>query len=259
MKRLLRKIRRAVLDEDPSFLDMAMDAKSVERGVEYLARIRQHLTEAFGQRRLTILDAGCQGGRLLVPLAQDGHAMTGVDTSGFALRRARHNLRSHGATARLIRGDIAQLPQWLPERSVDAALCLEVLYLCRNYRELLRTLAAMVRPGGLLFVSHRAQAYYLATALINRRPDLALETVRRAEGPSVDGDYHNWQTPEQLERLYAEAGLRALAIHPMHVWTTDAVMPPVKELELEAALRPLRNGSASVPIPIYYLVAAHVS
>ena len=55
-----------------------------------------------------ILDAGCGTGRLLIPLAKAGYAVTGVDRSADMLRLARANLAREGMTGDvgLLQGDL---------------------------------------------------------------------------------------------------------------------------------------------------------
>lgn len=216
MRKLLRKLKRAFLDSDPSFCDMYEDERASRAGKEYLAHIRRHLHETFGDRKpLSILDAGCQAGRLLIPLAQTGHRVIGIDTSGFALRRAARHAKQFGLAIELHAGSIAKVRSWIKPGSLDVAICAEVLYLCTDYRELLRLLADSLKPGGLLLASHRPVEFYVAKALQHGKPALAEEMRTRREGPSPDGDYHNWQTPDDLAALYREAGLQLRHCEPI--------------------------------------------
>jgi SAM-dependent methyltransferase len=61
-----------------------------------------------------ILDAGCGTGRLLVPLARDGHVVVGVDRAAAMLARAAWRLGRAGRQVRsralLARGDLGALP-----------------------------------------------------------------------------------------------------------------------------------------------------
>ncbi|HVY40649.1 MAG TPA: class I SAM-dependent methyltransferase [Polyangia bacterium] len=61
-----------------------------------------------------ILDAGCGTGRLLVPLARDGHLVVGIDRAPAMLARAAWRLGRAGRPARrralLARGDLGALP-----------------------------------------------------------------------------------------------------------------------------------------------------
>ena len=102
-----------------------------------------------------------------------------------------------------------------PPQQFDIVVCAEVTYLSPHYREMLRTLAGAVRPGGLLCVSHRPKLYYLREAL--RQHDLATAAMvlERSEGPFRDSAYYNWQTEEELRTLYESLGLRWVALHPI--------------------------------------------
>ncbi|MBI4343855.1 MAG: class I SAM-dependent methyltransferase [Candidatus Omnitrophica bacterium] len=250
MTQLLRKLRRAVLNQDPSFCDMHEDPGSRATGEEYLALLRPHLPG----RHLTILDAGCQAGRLLLPLAQDGHELIGVDTSGFALRRAAAHAKAQGRALRLHRGGIAGLRRWVPAGSCDAVVCTEVLYLCRDYRQLLRLLAESLKPRGLLAVSHRAAAYYTSVAIAKGQTEFASQLARRREGRSTDGEYHNWQTPDDLRALYRELGLSWRGCYPIREKRVALELKPADEA-VKALLGPAADGGM-FRIPEYWFVIA---
>lgn len=219
MAQLLRKLTRAFLNYDPSFCDMYEDAHARAAAEEYLGHIRRHLRERFGKQPLTILDAGCQAGRLLIPLAQEGHQLIGVDTSGFALRRARRHARARHLPVRLHRGSIASIQRWVRPESMDAVLCMEVLYLCEDYRELFHRLVESVKPGGLVGISHRPAAFYVANAMAQGRQDLAADIARRREGPTADSAYHNWQTESELRDWYRDEGLHVVGCYPVDYTT----------------------------------------
>ena len=256
MAQLLRKLKRAVFNHDPSFCDMFEDIHSRSPAQEYLDHIRRHLQAECGDRRLTILDAGCQAGRLLIPLAQDGHQLIGLDTSGFALRRAAHHAKHHRVSVQLHRGDLAHVARWVPSASLDAAVCLEVLYLCPNYPDLLLRLADSVKPGGWLFVSHRPAIYYVASALRSGQPQLAPQMFTRAEGPSPDGDYHNWQTQDALMRLYQANHLRWRACYPIQPFDIRFESSQIPDPLVADALEAVRQSNGAFRIPTYLLVVA---
>lgn len=118
-----------------------------------------------------ILELGVGSGRLAIPLALDGHAVTGVDSDPQMLARAesawqergaatpnRHDDkaddRSRGAgSLRLIEGDFTSIR--LDERFGLAILALNTLMLLDDGEQqvaALRTLAAHLRPDGLAVV-----------------------------------------------------------------------------------------------------------
>ena len=236
MQKLFRKLKRALFNSDASFCDMHDDARASRAAREYLESIRRHLRAQFGERLLSIVDAGCQAGRLLIPLAADGHRLIGIDTSEFALRRARQHARERGLSVTVHRGTIAQIRRWVKPAGVDAVICAEVLYLCPDYRDILKQLAASLVPGGLLIVSHRPPAFYVALAALGGDGIMARSILDRIEGPSSQGTYYNWQTVEQLQALYAELGLDLLECSPIDY----------DERSLKAPVQ-LNGGSARLP------------
>ena len=256
MTHVIRKMWRALFDYDPSFCDMYKDAAARVAGEEYLGYMRSHIQKRFGPQQLSILDAGCQAGRLLIPLAEDGHHVTGLDTSLFALRRARRRAKARHLSIALHRGNIADLRRWIQPSSVDVVVCTEVLYLCRNYRQLLQQLADSVKPGGLLFVSHRPTLYYVAGALCRAQSADASSFLARTEGRSPDGAYHNWQTPEQLMEVYRSLDLRQLGCYPIRVEQTKLDLSMVADAEVRRLLASVHAADDRYRIPTYFLVVA---
>jgi len=217
MHRLLRKVTRTLFRYDPDYYDMYADPKEAYFGRLYLGRIRAALREAGLGPGAALVDAGCQTGRLAIPLARDGYRVTGIDTSAFALGRARRHARAAGVAVRWLRGDLLRLLRREPS-AYDAALCAEVLYLSPRYREMLAVLRDAVRPGGLICVSHRPRWYYLVEALRAGDLDAAQFVATHGEGPFRDSRYYNWQGLEALRALYQELGLTVRAIHPIDTW-----------------------------------------
>ena len=223
---------------------------------EYLGYISQHLRERFGAtKKLNILDAGCQAGRLLIPLAEEGHRLIGIDASDFALRRARQHAQERRLTVQLHRGDIAQLRNWVPPASLDVVICTEVLYLCRNYEAILSLLMQSLQPGGLLCVSHRPAAYYAAVALEHGADAQAADVAQRFDGPSTDGDYHNWQTESQLRMLYERTGCSVLACEPIDRKARAITLSGVTDKIVSRLLQPFHDHG-TLRVPAYLLVIA---
>lgn len=215
MQKVVRKVLRAIADYDPDYYDMYADANEAFFATLYVERIRRHAAAAGIHPPARLLEAGCQAGRLVIPLAKLGFQVTGIDTSGYALRRARAHAKTARVDARLIRGDLLNVLRSRPSVSYDIVVCAEVLYLSPTYREMLQALAGAVRPGGLLCVSHRPKFYYLFEALKRYDVAAALDVLKRTEGPYGDSAYYNWQTREELRALYDALGLEWLASYPI--------------------------------------------
>jgi SAM-dependent methyltransferase len=121
-----------------------------------------------------VLDAPCGYGRISLPLARLGCAVTGVDLSDVQLVEARRAAEGV-AGLELVRGDLLALP--LPDAAFDAAL---------NYftsigyfgdegdQQVLRELHRVLRPGGRLLVEtmHRDRLVSIFVPRTwNRLPD----------------------------------------------------------------------------------------
>lgn len=223
-KRLVRKLRRAVLRDEPTYYDMFENQGERFFAKLYLHQIENDLNTYDLEPPLRILDAGCQAGRLAIPLALAGHQVTGVDTSGLGLRRANRHAKATGTSLHLIHAD---LTQWLPAQApgqFDAVLCTEVLYLRQNYRTLLEGLIRVLRPGRLCFISHRPTSYYLAEAFQRRDSD-AVRTLLTAKEGTLFGSYYNWQDHEGLLHLYAQLDVESITVTPIGVLSWLVVNP----------------------------------
>lgn len=213
MKRLLRKSLRALFSYDPAYFDMYLDAQESFFAAMYLRAMESRLA-SLRRSPLDLLDAGCQTGRLAIPLAKGGHRVVGVDTSGFALRRARQHSRREGVGIRWVKGDILGVLGKFRKEPFDGVLCIEVLYLRQNFREILGAFRSVLKEEGVLIASHRPQAYYLKLA--KERGDAQAERfIQTHPEGELWGSYFNWQTPSDLPELYRSVGFSVEEVRPI--------------------------------------------
>jgi 2-polyprenyl-3-methyl-5-hydroxy-6-metoxy-1,4-benzoquinol methylase len=181
----------------------------------YLDLITARLAELNGSG-LKLLSAGCGTGRLTVPLACLGHHVTGIDYHHDSLRIARENLDADGVHAELIEADLFQALSEIADKSFDAVIAIESLYAIEQYEAVIDRLARIIRPGGLLFITHRPRYFYLARALaLGHYDDLAL-ICRQNSGELHKGmhrTYYHWETRSQIEQTYTSRGLTLLKLH----------------------------------------------
>ena len=244
LRRLTKKFLRAVADHDPDYYDMYTDPNEACFAQLYLDSIVRHAAEAKIRPPARVLEAGCQAGRLVVPLATLGFEVTGIDTSLYAIRRAREHVRAAGVHATFIHGNLGAVLRQRNAPTYDIVTCAEVLYLSPQYRSLLQTLARAVRPGGLLCVSHRPKGYYLLEAM--RKGDFATATdiLQHSEGAFRDSAYYNWQSEEELRHLYASLGLSQIVLEPIDrlAWLSGlslAALTPAQQAQWLALERQL--------------------
>jgi SAM-dependent methyltransferase len=229
LPRLVKKLLRTVANHDPDYYDMHDDPDEAWFAKLYVERICRHAEAAGLTPPVSVLDAGCQAGRLAVPLGERGFSITGIDTSGFALRRARLHARSSGVRARFVKGDLLKVLTGTRER-FDIVLCAEVVYLSPRYRDMIRVLADAVKPGGLLCISHRPKMYYLLESLRHGNPEAVRMVLTSGEGqfkgPFPERGYYNWQTDGELRELYRGLGFDAVSVYPIDQTSWLSGVPP---------------------------------
>lgn len=157
-----------------------------------LELLRQWLAPALRQR---IVDLGCGGGLLAVPLAEDGAEVVGVDVAGEALRAAAARAVPR---LRLVQASLEAVP--LPEDSADLVLLADVLEHLRAPGPAVVEAARLLRPGGHLFVN-----------TINRTLRARLFAIGLGEGlgfiPKGTHRRDWFVRPTELHALATQAGL----------------------------------------------------
>lgn len=172
-----------------------------------LTYIRDRLCRKFGRDKaaasslagLSVLDIGCGGGLVAEPLARLGADVTGIDPAPENIEAA----KAHAKGARL---DITYRSATAEElaasgESFDAVLLLEVIEHVPDVPLFLRSVAPLVKPGGVMILStlnRTLKAYALAI--------IGAELILRW----LPLGTHNWNrfvTPEELRGALKGAGL----------------------------------------------------
>ncbi|HSE39889.1 MAG TPA: methyltransferase domain-containing protein, partial [Acidobacteriota bacterium] len=125
------------------------------QGLTYdLARYRELVAQFGGP----VLELCCGTGRVAIPLARDGHEVTGIDINAGMLQKFRKALededQSIQSRIRLIEGDVTKLPA--PETKYQTAILAFNSLLCLPDFTLqlsaLHSIANQLKPGGRLLL-----------------------------------------------------------------------------------------------------------
>ena len=172
-----------------------------------LTYIRDQLCRNFGRNPkagaslegLSVLDIGCGGGLVAEPLARLGAQVTGIDPASENIEAA----KAHAKGAELAITYRAMTAEVLAKEgsAFDAVLLLEVIEHVPDVPLFLRSVAPLLKPGGVLILStlnRTLKAYALAIV----GAELILRWL-----PAGTHDWNRFVTPEELKRGLQGAGL----------------------------------------------------
>jgi len=191
-----------------------------------------HADLAFAERHFDrpgrLLDLGCGTGRLLVPFAQRGYWVLGVDLSEEMLKQAGKRAAQERLTINLLKANLVEL-NGLCNQSVDYAACLfSTLGMVEgavNRQHVLNHVYRLLRPGGK-FVLHVHNRWFNLWNPNGRRW-LAKELFRviwsRKERGSMTVPVHQGIAGLSLHLFTRREAERMLRIFlPQGAWWSDA-------------------------------------
>lgn len=157
-----------------------------------LSLIREFVGDLNGK---SVVDLGCGGGLVSIPLLREGAQVTGVDQSAASIEAARKAAAGRGS---FIVGDICSLD--IDSGSVDCVLLVDVLDHIPHFAQALKEASRILRNGGKLFAG-----------TLNRTSLSRFLTITLGESlgfiPSGTHDFRLFITPAELIDTAALYGL----------------------------------------------------
>jgi S-adenosylmethionine-dependent methyltransferase len=195
-----------------------------------------------------VLDIGGGTGGLAVRIGVLGHRVTVVDPSPDALAALDRRAREHDVAVTGRQGDLSTLLDVVGPASADVVLCHGVLEVVDDPAGALETLAAVVRPGGVLsLLAAQRHAAVVARAMAGHFQQ-ALSLLEPTDHPTAGGRSGRRYTHDELTALASRAGFAVDTVHAVRVFT-DLVPGSLLDLEpgSSAALVELEQAVAARP------------
>ncbi|MEU2567545.1 class I SAM-dependent methyltransferase [Streptomyces althioticus] len=187
--------RAATFDEEPDH-----GLRDPEVRAAWAARLKEWLPERPGD----VLDLGCGTGSLSLLAAEQGHRVTGVDSSPAMVELARQKLA--GRHAVFLTGDAARPP--VDGERYDAVLVRHVLWTLPEPDKVLRRWRDLLRPGGRLVLVEGVWGTVSPAGIpADRLSALLAPLTARVRVERLSGDPALWGREVDDER-YAVVALR---------------------------------------------------
>jgi 2-polyprenyl-6-hydroxyphenyl methylase/3-demethylubiquinone-9 3-methyltransferase len=148
----------------------------------------------------TAIDVGCGAGLLAEPLARLGATVTGVDAAPENIGAARAHAEAAGLVIDYVAGGIEDLTG----RTFDLVTSMEVIEHVSDPAAFVAGLAGALAEGGLMILSTPNRTLLSHVAMIELGEGLGAI-------PKGTHDWHRFLTPDELEALLADAGLKVIA------------------------------------------------
>ncbi len=236
-----------------------LQRRSAARTAVVWHALREVLETGYADRPAAVVDIGGGTGGLAVRVAELGHRVVVVDPSPDALatlsRRADESGVADLVTGR--QGDLATLPDLVPDGSADVVLCHGVLEIVDDPAVALAALAGVLRPGGTLSLlvnqRHAAVVTRAMAGHFTAARDL-LETGSSPDGASGAGRRF---TADEVTAVLDAAGLETQALQGVRVFV-DLVPSSLVDLEPGAAEALVELERAVATRPEYLTLATQI-
>lgn len=147
---------------------------------------------------LNLLDVGCGGGLVSLPMLKSGATVTGIDANAYNIKAATEHATKYNLKIDFL-NETAEEHLKLNNK-YDIVICLEVIEHVANSKEFIQTLTKLIKPGGMLIcstINKTIKSYGLAIIMA----EYVLGWV-----PRGTHDHAKFIKPSELKRMLSGSG-----------------------------------------------------
>ena len=181
--------------------DLWWDSKGEFKALHEINPVRlAYVCRRAGLAGKVVLDVGCGGGLMAEGMAAEGARVTGIDAAAAVLAVARLHANQSGLAIEYRQGSTET---WAASHreAYDIVTCMELVEHVPDPVSLVRACAALVRPGGDLFLA-TVNRTWLAYLLVIVASEYVFKIVRRGTH-----QYDKFVRPQELAAFGRQAGL----------------------------------------------------
>ena len=146
-------------------------------------------------KNFNIIDVGCGGGLISVPICQLGAKVTAIDANSYNIKALSEYTKNNNLAINPINTTVEEYISNYPDQLYDVVLCLEVLEHVSNQSAFIQNLLKLLKPTGMLILS-----------TINRTIKSYAQTIIAAEYilkwmPINTHDYSKFLKPSELYKI----------------------------------------------------------
>ena len=146
-------------------------------------------------KNLNIIDVGCGGGLISVPICQLGAKVTAIDANSYNIKALSEYTKNNNLSINPINTTVEEYISNYPDQLYDVVLCLEVLEHVSNQSAFIQNLLKLLKPTGILILS-----------TINRTIKSYAHAIIAAEYilkwvPTNTHDYSKFLKPSELYKI----------------------------------------------------------
>jgi 2-polyprenyl-3-methyl-5-hydroxy-6-metoxy-1,4-benzoquinol methylase len=179
----------------------------------YAAVYLEQFLPYLRQEHQSILDIGCNYGRITIPLLKTGRTVLSTDLVPEYERYIRSKINVQENFSFRVQ-PILDTIQNRNNETFDVIICTELIHMFQHQGLILRSLWEMLNPDGIILTSHRTKGHYLYKSLIKGQHAMMKPIILEGRAGAF------WcQTDTELIAMYEQQGFKNIALKGLGIFS----------------------------------------